>query len=261
MGRLAFVPTMGNLHEGHLSLVQAGFQHGDTVAASIFVNRLQFGVGEDFDSYPRTFEADCAKLEAAGVQHVFAPDERAMYPVPQTYQVIPNPLLSGTLDGVSRPGHFQGVCTVVTKLLNIVQPNVMLLGKKDYQQVMILEGMVKDFALPVKIVPVPICRAEDGLALSSRNGYLSKSAREKAPLLHKVLQGIQKAIEEGAQDFVALEKQGMETLLQAGWVPDYIAIRRQRDLQSATVGEPLVILGAAKLEGTRLIDNVEPAFK
>ena len=257
MGRVAFVPTMGNLHAGHIHLMREAQKHAETVVASIFVNRLQFGPGEDFERYPRTFEADCAKLSEAGVGHLLAPDERAMYPTPQRYYVSPDPVLDQTLDGASRPGHFQGVCTVVAKLLHIVQPQVLLLGKKDYQQVRVLTGMVEDLAWPIEICPVETLRAQDGLAFSSRNGYLSESERQKAPQLHAELVQIAKSVQQGRHDFGALEYAAQQHLEAQGWVPDYVAIRRRSDLQTPQPGDALVVLGAAKLGTTRLIDNLE----
>ncbi|MHB1375669.1 MAG: pantoate--beta-alanine ligase, partial [Thauera sp.] len=196
-GKVAFVPTMGNLHEGHIALMRQAGEHADCVIASIFVNRLQFGAGEDFDRYPRTFAADCEKLEAAGVAHLFAPDETVMYPQPQRYHVEPAPAQVSILEGEFRPGHFRGVATVVMKLLNIVQPDLALFGKKDYQQLMVLSNMVREMAMPVEVIPGETVRAEDGLALSSRNGYLSADERARAPLLHRLLSRIAKAVRAG----------------------------------------------------------------
>lgn len=264
--RASFVPTMGNLHEGHLSLMRLARQHGDPVVASIFVNRLQFGPNEDFDSYPRTMKADIDKLEKEGVYILFAPTERDLYPQPQEYRVDPPQQLGDILEGEFRPGFFKGVCTVVLKLLSCVQPKVAVFGKKDYQQLMIIRQMAKQFALPVDIIPGETIRAEDGLALSSRNGYLSNEERLEAPELQKVLQQVRARVlnlsERNTHSLVEIEKLAVDLLTGRGWQPDYIAIRQQSDLapasnQSLQSGEPLVILTAAKLGKTRLIDNLE----
>ena len=257
-GRVAFVPTMGNLHEGHIALMRQAREHAGCVVASIFVNRLQFGAGEDFERYPRTFAADCEKLAAAGVEHLFAPDETVMYPQPQRYHVDPPAEQVSILEGEFRAGHFRGVATVVMKLLNIVQPEVALFGKKDYQQLMVLSNMVRELAMPIEVVPGETVRAEDGLALSSRNGYLSAEERVRAPLLHRLLAGIREAVRAGEGDFARLEANAMAELGAAGWAPDYIAVRRRLDLQPPTqASEALVVLAAAKLGRTRLIDNLE----
>ncbi|HAG73872.1 pantoate--beta-alanine ligase [Thauera sp.] len=257
-GRVAFVPTMGNLHEGHIALMRQASAHADCVIASIFVNRLQFGAGEDFDHYPRTFAADCEKLEAAGVAHLFAPDEQVMYPQPQRYHVEPAPAQVSILEGEFRPGHFRGVATVVMKLLNIVQPDVALFGKKDYQQLMVLSNMVREMAMPVEVLPGDTVRADDGLALSSRNGYLSAEERRRAPLLHRLLCRIRDAVRSGDHDLLKLETEAMAELEAAGWQPDYIAVRRRADLQPPVhLDDALVVLAAARLGKTRLIDNLE----
>jgi pantoate--beta-alanine ligase len=264
--RASFVPTMGNLHEGHLSLMRLARQHGDPVVASIFVNRLQFGPNEDFDSYPRTMQADIDKLEKEGVYILFAPTERDLYPQPQEYRVDPPQQLGDILEGEFRPGFFKGVCTVVLKLFSCVQPKVAVFGKKDYQQLMIIRQMAKQFALPVEIIPGETVRAEDGLALSSRNGYLSTEERAEAPELMKTLQAVrQQVLDLNVRDGKSLseiEKAAVTSLAGRGWNPDYIAIRQQSDLapasnESLQAGEPLVILTAAKLGNTRLIDNLE----
>lgn len=264
--RASFVPTMGNLHEGHLSLMRLARQHGDPVVASIFVNRLQFGPNEDFDSYPRTMQADIEKLEREGVYILFAPTERDLYPQPQEYRIDPPQQLGDILEGEFRPGFFKGVCTVVLKLFSCVQPKVAVFGKKDYQQLMIIRQMVKQFALPVDIIPGETIRAEDGLALSSRNGYLSVEERAEAPELQKALQEVRAQVLQlttrSASSLVEIEKLAITKLTGRGWKPDYIAIRQQSDLAPATnesleAGEPLVILTAAKLGKTRLIDNLE----
>ena len=264
--RASFVPTMGNLHEGHLSLMRLARQHGDPVVASIFVNRLQFGPNEDFDSYPRTMQADIDKLEKEGVYILFAPTERDLYPQPQEYRVDPPQQLGDILEGEFRPGFFKGVCTVVLKLFSCVQPKVAVFGKKDYQQLMIIRQMAKQFALPVDIVPGETIRAEDGLALSSRNSYLSTEERAEAPKLQRVLQEARERVlqlkQRNTQSITEIERSAIATLANRGWEPDYIAIRQQSDLAPASdqqlqSGEPLVILTAAKLGKTRLIDNLE----
>ena len=257
-GRVAFVPTMGNLHEGHIALMRQAREHADCVIASIFVNRLQFGAGEDFDRYPRTFAADCEKLAAAGVEHLFAPDESVMYPQPQRYHVDPPAEQVSILEGEFRAGHFRGVATVVMKLLNIVRPEVALFGKKDYQQLMVLSNMVRELAMPIEVVPGETVRADDGLALSSRNGYLSADERARAPLLHHLLAGIRAAVRTGERDFARLQADAMARLSAAGWAPDYVAVRRRLDLQPPVQEDDvLVVLAAAKLGRTRLIDNLE----
>ncbi|OZI27417.1 pantoate--beta-alanine ligase [Bordetella genomosp. 7] len=261
--RVSFVPTMGNLHAGHLALMKLARQHGDPVVASIFVNRLQFGPAEDFDRYPRTLQDDVAKLEAArDVYVVFAPDEREMYPEPQNYRVQPPDDLGNILEGEFRPGFFGGVSTVVLKLLACVQPRVAVFGKKDYQQLMIVRNMCRQFQLPVDIVAHETVRAEDGLALSSRNRYLAPAERAEAPALYQALLSIRQRIGAGERDLAAIERECAQALSARGWQVDYLAVRRQRDLQSPApadldAGEPLVALAAAKLGATRLIDNLE----
>ena len=264
--RVAFVPTMGNLHEGHLSLMRLARQHGDPVVASIFVNRLQFGPNEDFDKYPRTLQDDIEKLQKEGVYVLFAPTERDMYPEPQEYRVDPPHDLGDTLEGEFRPGFFKGVCTVVMKLFCAVQPCVAVFGKKDYQQLMIVRRMAHQFALPVDIIPAETVRAEDGLALSSRNMYLSSDERAEAPelyrTLHQVRQDVLETVLQGQASHEAVTNKAMEYLRGRGWQPDYVAVRRRTDLQQPTpeniaAGEPLVVLTAAKLGKTRLIDNLE----
>ena len=264
--RASFVPTMGNLHEGHLSLMRLARQYGDPVVASIFVNRLQFGPNEDFDSYPRTMQDDIEKLEREGVYILFAPTERDLYPQPQEYRVDPPHQLGDILEGEFRPGFFKGVCTVVLKLFSCVQPKVAIFGKKDYQQLMIIRQMAKQFALPVDIIPGETIRAKDGLALSSRNGYLTAEERAEAPELQKILQAVRSQVldlgSRNTQALIQIEKIAETKLTERGWQPDYIAIRQQSDLAPATdaslqAGEPLVILTAAKLGKTRLIDNLE----
>lgn len=257
-GSVAFVPTMGNLHEGHLALVREAAKRADKVVVSIFVNRLQFGQGEDFDRYPRTLEQDAAKLAGEGVAVLFAPSEQELYPnVAQQYNVEP-PNLQNELCGAFRPGHFRGVATVVAKLFNIVEPDYACFGKKDYQQLAILQGMAADLNFRVEIVPVDIGRAADGLALSSRNQYLSEAERKQAPQLYRELQAIARAVENGNRDYAALEQQAAENLKQAGWQVDYVELRHAGNLQVAHVGDSeLVVLAAARLGSTRLIDNIE----
>ena len=256
--RPAFVPTMGNLHDGHLALVREARQRGDAVIVSIFVNRLQFGQGEDFDSYPRTFEADRAKLQAAGVDALFLPDERELYPrIRQDFNVEP-PHLQNELCGAFRPGHFRGVATVVTKLFNIVQPDVACFGKKDFQQLAIIRAMVDDLNMPIDIVPVDTGRADDGLALSSRNGYLSADERAEAPRLYRNLRQMHDALAAGSNQYADLEAAARADLETHGWQVDYIEVRAARTLDIAHAGEhQLVVLAAARLGKTRLIDNIE----
>ena len=255
---VAFVPTMGNLHEGHLALMRQAREHGRCVVASIFVNRLQFAPHEDFDRYPRTFEADGDKLRSAGVDVLFAPDEKELYPQPQAFLVEP-PAFANTLEGEFRPGFFRGVATVVLKLFNIVQPQAAVFGQKDYQQLMVVRQMVQQLALPISIVAGQTARAADGLALSSRNGYLSAAERAEAPRLYRTLQELAGQIQAGRHDFATLEAQAMEKLVQNQWKPDYIAVRNQADLQLPALAGRRVIVAAAWLGKTRLIDNLEVA--
>ena len=255
--RPAFVPTMGNLHEGHLALVRQAKPLGDATVASIFVNRLQFLPHEDFDTYPRTWDSDCEKLRAAGCDVLFAPDEKALYPEPQTCKVHPDPALADLLEGHFRPGFFIGVCTVVMKLFQCVQPRVAVFGKKDYQQLMMIRHMVRQFALPIEIVGGETFRADDGLALSSRNGYLSATERAEAVQLSKALRDMAEAVRAGGLDVAALEARAMQSLAQRGWQPDYVVLRRRADLQAPQPGDALVALAAARLGSTRLIDNLE----
>ncbi|AIJ48757.1 pantoate--beta-alanine ligase [Comamonas testosteroni] len=261
-GRPAFVPTMGNLHEGHLCLVRQARQHGDVTVASIFVNRLQFLPHEDFDSYPRTFDADCAKLEAEGCDIVFAPREKDLYPEPQTFKVQPDAQLADILEGHFRPGFFTGVCTVVMKLFQAVFATTgggtAVFGQKDYQQLMVIRRMVQQFALPIEIIGCATARADSGLALSSRNGYLSDEQRVQAMALSRALKALADAARQGG-NLADLEAQAMAALRAKGWEPDYLSVRQRSDLQTpadARSGE-LVALGAARLGSTRLIDNLE----
>ena len=263
--RPAFVPTMGNLHAGHLALVQQAQPLGDVVVASIFVNRLQFLPHEDFDSYPRTWDADCAQLQAAGCNVLFAPRETDLYPVPQTFKVHPDPALADMLEGHFRPGFFVGVSTVVMKLFSAVfggRPGgVAVFGKKDYQQLMVIRQMVQQFALPIDIVGGETRRADDGLALSSRNGYLSPGERQAAVQLSQALRQLADAAVAAGADLAAqlpqLEAQALEALAAHGWKPDYLTVRRRENLQPPVAGDALVALGAARMGTTRLIDNLE----
>lgn len=260
--RTAFVPTMGNLHEGHLSLMRLARRHGDPVVASIFVNRLQFGPNEDFDKYPRTFQADVEKLEKEGVYVLFAPTEKDLYPEPQEYRVQPPNDLGDILEGEFRPGFFNGVSTVVLKLFSCVQPRVAVFGKKDYQQLMIIRNMAKQFALPTEIIAAETWRAEDGLALSSRNGYLSETERAEAPMLYRILNQVANEVRGGNLNLSNIEQQAMQELSKRQWKPDYVAIRKRVNLQAPSTAdlenqEALVVLSAAKLGNTRLIDNLE----
>ena len=247
---MAFVPTMGNLHEGHLSLARLARRARGVraVVVSIFVNRLQFLPGEDFERYPRSFERDCRLLEAEGVELLFAPDEAALYPEKQVFKVHPGPL-GEELEGRFRPEFFDGVCTVVLKLLNCVQPAAVVFGKKDYQQLMVVRSMVRSFNLPVDVVAGETVREADGLALSSRNGYLAPAERAAAPELYRVLKNVKQGLDCGT---------AMQQLAAAGWKPDYVEIRRRADLANPLPGErKLVVLAAARIGTTRLIDNLE----
>jgi pantoate--beta-alanine ligase len=263
--RPAFVPTMGNLHDGHIALVKQAKPLGDVTVSSIFVNRLQFAPHEDFDSYPRTLDADAERLKAAGCNVLFAPLEKHLYPEPQTYKVHPATDLGDILEGHFRPGFFIGVSTVVLKLFSCVfagmPSGIAAFGKKDYQQVMVVRRMVQQFALPIEILAGETQRAEDGLALSSRNGYLSATERAEAVELSKAIRALGEAARAGSTpDLPALEAQAMQALARRGWKPDYLTVRRRADLlapQGPLAGEPLVVLGAAKLGSTRLIDNLE----
>ena len=257
--RIAFVPTMGNLHNGHLTLVDIARQHADRVIVSIFVNPMQFGQHEDLDSYPRTLEDDCAGLNAHQADAVFTPTPEMMYPRGldvQTYVDVP--LLGDLHCGASRPGHFRGVSTIVCKLFNLVQPDVACFGQKDYQQLAIIRQMVVDLSMPIEVIGVPTERAADGLALSSRNGYLTAEQRQLAPTLYRVLQQLRQQIQQGADDYRALEQAAKQQLLQVGLIPDYLDISDRTTLAMATsASQQKVILAAAFAGKTRLIDNIE----
>ncbi len=261
----AFVPTMGNLHDGHLALVRQARPLGDTLVASIFVNRLQFLPHEDFDSYPRTLQVDADKLRAAGCDVLFAPSEQDLYPEPQTFKVQPDAQLADILEGQFRPGFFTGVCTVVMKLFSAVfagkAQGTALFGQKDYQQLMVLRRMVQQFALPLDIVAGTTQRADDGLALSSRNGYLSEAERQEAVQLSLALRTLARDAVAAAHALPAqreaLEARALQALTARGWQPDYLTVCRRSDLQPPQAGDALVVLGAARLGRTRLIDNLE----
>jgi pantoate--beta-alanine ligase len=255
--RPALVPTLGSLHEGHLSLVRIARSRGLPVVASIFVNRLQFAPHEDFDQYPRTLERDCALLEKEGCDFVFAPSEPEMYPEPQSYKVSPPAGLADILEGAVRPGFFTGVCTVVLKLFNIAQPQLAVFGKKDYQQLLIVKNMVRQLALPMEIIAADTVREDQGLAMSSRNAYLTPQQRQEALRLHASLQAMAAAIRLGQRDMGNLERTAAHELTAHGWKPDYVSVRRQDNLGEPLLGAPLVILAAARLGNTRLIDNLE----
>jgi pantoate--beta-alanine ligase len=261
--RIAFVPTMGNLHDAHLSLMSMARRHGDPVVASIFVNRLQFGPAEDFDRYPRTLAEDIEKLQRQNQVYVlFAPNEGEMYPEPQNYRVQPPSDLGDILEGEFRPGFFNGVTTVVLKLFSCVQPRVAVFGKKDYQQLMIVRRMCRQFCLPTEILAHETVRETDGLAMSSRNRFLSEAERKVAPQLWRELSLLRERVLRGERELAALEAGAMRALAAGGWRPDYVSIRRRSDLKTPTpeeveAEEPLVVLAAAKLGTTRLIDNLE----
>jgi len=254
---VALVPTMGNLHAGHLDLVRIAHQHAKCVVVSIFVNPLQFGANEDFGKYPRTLQVDCDKLKACGVAVVFAPSEADLYPQPQLVTVEP-PAIAQELCGAFRPGHFRGVATVVLKLFNIVQPQVAVFGKKDYQQLHVIRLMVEQLNVPVNVIGAETMRASDGLALSSRNQYLNPVERTEATFLYLMLMEIQQALKNGAKDHAQLEEKAVNELVSHGWQVDYVAIRSRTTLLPPVSGErELVILAAVRLGKTRLIDNIE----
>lgn len=256
--RIGFVPTMGNLHSGHVALVTKAAQRADFVVASIFVNPLQFGANEDLGNYPRTLAADQEKLFDAGCNLLFAPGVEDMYPDGMAVQTrVSVPYLSEGLCGASRPGHFEGVATVVSKLFNMVQPDLAVFGEKDFQQLAVIRAMVRDLNLPVQIIGEPTVRAADGLALSSRNGYLDETQRAVAPVLYQVLSGIAEALRQGTRDVAEQVAAGQARLLAAGLRPDYLEIRHAITLQPAKVeDDEVVIIAAAYLGTTRLIDNV-----
>ncbi|MGF6592965.1 pantoate--beta-alanine ligase [Pseudomonas sp. 2835] len=256
--RIGFVPTMGNLHSGHAALVTKAAQRVDFVVASIFVNPLQFGPSEDLDKYPRTLAADQEKLLQAGCHLLFAPTVEEMYPDGMAGQTrVSVPQLSDGLCGTSRPGHFEGVATVVSKLFNMVQPDLAVFGQKDFQQLAVIRALVRDLNMPIQIIGEPTVRAEDGLALSSRNGYLSDEQRATAPALYRLLSQMAAAIEQGERDYPALIANGQQQLAAAGFRPDYLEVRQALSLRPAAPEDrDLVILVAAFLGATRLIDNL-----
>ena len=258
-GRVAFVPTMGNLHAGHLTLVREARAVSDCVVASIFVNPLQFGEGEDFGNYPRTFEEDRRRLAEEGADILFAPSVETIYPRPQAEQTrVEVPELSDIFCGESRPGHFVGVATVVCKLFNMVQPDIALFGEKDYQQLMVIRRMTEDLNFPIEIRGIATVREADGLALSSRNGYLTAAERARAPALNTQLRAVVAALQSGRRDFAALEEAAKTGLIDAGLKPDYLSVRRARDLDNPQASDNhFVVLGAAYLGKARLIDNIE----
>jgi pantoate--beta-alanine ligase len=255
--QVACVPTMGNIHDGHLSLVRIARQHAPVIVTTIFVNRLQFGQGEDFEKYPRTLEEDCSKLEGEGNTIVFAPDEKQMYPEPQVFY-IELPKIANKLEGRFRQGHFRGMATVVLKLFNAVRPQVAVFGKKDYQQLAIVRHMVDQLALPIIIIPAETVRADDGVALSSRNRFLSAKERKEAVRLQQAILQIRDAVANGDRRFIALEYAAGALLARHDWKVDYVVVRTRRALlRPEPQDKELVVLGAAKLGTTRLIDNLE----
>ncbi|MDO9150463.1 MAG: pantoate--beta-alanine ligase [Methylotenera sp.] len=260
---IAFIPTMGNLHDGHIALVSLAKQHGECVVASIFVNPLQFGPNEDLANYPRTLEADCKRLADAGADIVFIPSVKEMYPdfdgehLNQTMTITP-PSIAAELCGASRPGHFAGVATVVMKLFNLVMPQVAIFGKKDFQQVFVIKELVRQFNLPIQIIAGDTVREPSGLAMSSRNGYLTPTQKSEAAQLHQCLANIVHAVKQGNTNFTVLENSASQTLAQQGWLVDYVSVRATDTLKPATnQDKELVVLGAAKLGSTRLIDNID----
>jgi pantoate--beta-alanine ligase len=256
--RIAFVPTMGNLHEGHLQLIRLARQHADVVVASIFVNPLQFGLNEDWEQYPRTLERDSAMLASEGCDLLFCPTEHDMYPNGmETQTKVEVPTMTNILCGASRPGHFLGVTTVVAKLFNMVQPDTAVFGIKDYQQLAVIRRMTEDLCIPIQIIAAPIARADDGLALSSRNGYLTQEERPRAVALYRALCQARAALVDGRRDYASIEKEALDALAAARMRPDYFSIRHARTLETASAGDTdLVLLGAVYLGKTRLIDNV-----
>jgi pantoate--beta-alanine ligase len=256
--RIAFVPTMGNLHAGHVSLIEAARRHGERFVASIFVNPMQFGPNEDFAHYPRTPDRDQRMLADAGCHLMFMPEVTEIYPHGSERGTrVEVPELSNILCGEFRPGHFEGVTTVVAKLLHIVQPDVAVFGEKDFQQLTLIRRMVADLCLPVEIIAAPTVRDTDGLAMSSRNQYLTEGERARAPALYRALLEAVRRLEAGEDDFPAIERAGTQALLAAGFRPDYFAIRRAHDLGAPHPGAPLVVLTAARLGRARLIDNLQ----
>lgn len=256
-GPVNLVPTMGNLHAGHLSLVAMARRRTGLLVTSIFVNRMQFGPQDDYGRYPRTLEQDCALLEAAGCDVVFAPEDAEIYPEAQEYRLVPPSGLADIFEGASRPGFFTGVCTVVLKLFHIVQPQAAFFGKKDYQQLLIVRRMVQQLALDIDIIGCDTVRDADGLALSSRNGYLSPTELAEAVELSRALSHLARNARAGSVAVAQLEREAMQSLRTRGWEPDYIAVRRSADLTVPSPADALVVIGAARLGATRLIDSIE----
>jgi pantoate--beta-alanine ligase len=254
---VVLVATMGNLHEGHLSLFDIAQRRSGFVVATIFVNRLQFAPSEDFDQYPRTLTRDCELLAETSCQLVFAPTESEIYPEPQSYKIIPSPALGDILEGKVRPGFFTGVCTVVLKLFNLIQPAAAIFGKKDYQQLLVIRNMIRQLALPIELIAAATVREASGLARSSRNAYLSDAQRLEAAQLSATLRALVGVVRSGSRDWDALEHGAMDSLRKRGWHPDYVAVRTQADLGYPVEGQPLVALAAGRLGHTRLIDNLE----
>ncbi len=255
---IGFVPTMGNLHDGHLALIKQAKQSNDIVVCSIFVNALQFGLNEDWDKYPRTYDSDCEKLLSIGCDYLFFPDDKEMYPNGlDTQSRVICPTMTNVLCGASRPGHFEGVTTVVSKLFNIVQPDEAIFGIKDYQQLAVIRRMAEDLCMPVKITSAPIHRETDGLAMSSRNSYITQEERPKVTVLKQVLEHIASQIEAGNQDFATLESEAKAVLGNQGFKVDYVTISNSKTLQPATIDDTAItVLGAMFTESARLIDNV-----
>ena len=260
---VVFVPTLGNLHDGHLQLVNLGKQHGERVVVSIFVNPLQFGKNEDYSLYPRTLDADIEKLASIGTDALFCPSDQEIYPNGVEYQTtVAVPTMTDILCGATRPGHFTGVTTIVSKLFNIVQPDKAVFGVKDFQQLAIVKRMVEDMCFPIEIIEAPVARADDGLALSSRNGYLNKAERTQAPLLQQTLSRARALILGGERNYALVEARAKVNLLEGGLRPDYFSVRCAKTLEPASMPDlELVILAAAYLGRTRLIDNVTLALK
>lgn len=257
--RVAVVPTMGNLHEGHLQLVRLAHEHADIVVATIFVNPLQFGLNEDWDKYPRTFESDCTQLDQENCHILFAPTDSEMYPNGMEYQTrVLCPTMTDILCGASRPGHFEGVTTVVTKLFHIVEPDIAIFGEKDFQQLAIIRRMTEDLCVRVKIIGAPIARDTDGLALSSRNRFISDEERPHANQLYKTLLWMKEQVAMGEMDYAQLEETGKHQMEAAGFRPDYLKVCNAQNLDPALDEDhDLAILGALFTSGARLIDNVQ----
>ncbi len=255
--RSVFVPTLGNLHEGHLQLVRQAAQHGQRTVVSIFVNPLQFGENEDYALYPRTMDTDIEKLQSVDCSALFCPSDREIYPNGVEEQTtVAVPTMTNILCGATRPGHFTGVTTIVAKLFNIVQPEAAVFGIKDFQQLAVVKRMVQDLCMPIEIIEAPVARADDGLALSSRNGYLNEAEREIAPALYRILRAARERILAGERNYPLVEAEAKVDLLHAGFLPDYFSVRCARTLEHAATEQDLAVLAAAWLGRTRLIDNI-----